>query len=58
MKAIISAGLLMFERGGDGLKVLLAHPGGTFLSKQRRRLLDAAEGAGGNERELGSHGAA
>jgi predicted NUDIX family NTP pyrophosphohydrolase len=29
-RAIVSAGLLLYRRTGDGLEVLLAHPGGPF----------------------------
>lgn len=29
-----SAGLLMYRRGGDGLEVFLAHPGGPFWAKK------------------------
>jgi len=29
-----SAGLLMYRRGGDGLAVLLVHPGGPFWAKK------------------------
>src|SRR6266513_3490774 len=30
----ISAGFLMFRRKGEGLEVLLVHPGGTFFAKK------------------------
>jgi len=32
--ARVSAGLLMYRRGGEGLEVLLVHPGGPFWAKK------------------------
>jgi predicted NUDIX family NTP pyrophosphohydrolase len=34
MKPNPSAGILLFRRNGDGLQVLLAHPGGPYWSRQ------------------------
>jgi predicted NUDIX family NTP pyrophosphohydrolase len=31
----VSAGILLFRRGGQGLEVLLAHPGGPYWSRQQ-----------------------
>ena len=34
MKATTSAGILLYRRPGNGLEVLLAHPGGPYWSRQ------------------------
>src|SRR6187401_2400690 len=34
MPAKQSAGLLLYRRGGDGIEVLLVHPGGPFWAKK------------------------
>ena len=34
MASVTSAGLLMFSRNPNGLRVLLAHPGGPYFAKK------------------------